>query len=398
VNPLRAGLPGGLVVDLMLLGLAGLAARTGWRRGAVVPAFGLAGLLVALAVGLTVAARLGAGSSPLVHLGGDVLVVLLAVMIGRRVGRRLGQPVAAGLRAAGLGRLDAAGGAVLRAAVVLTGCWLLASLLTVLAPPVVAAPIGDSQVMGALDRALPTPVGRLAGASARLGLSALPAGLLGLIPAGAPLPSHTQLAAAVTLASRGTVAVHAQGCGRESAGSGFAVTRGLVVTNAHVVAGSPTVTVTDASGTHPATPVLYDQGGDLAVLSVPGLTATGLSVAAQPAASGTPLVALGYPGGGPLAASPAVVELREPALQPAAGGMPVLPREVYVLHTIVRPGNSGGPLVDTTGRVRGVVDAYSVLNPQTGFALTTTRLIHDLSTARAASSPVSTGSGCTTQP
>jgi len=85
---------------------------------------------------------------------------------------------------------------VLRAAVVLTGCWLLASLLTVVAPPVVAAPIGDSQVMGALDRALPTPVGRLAGASARLGLPALPAGLLGLIPAGAPLPSHTQLAAA----------------------------------------------------------------------------------------------------------------------------------------------------------------------------------------------------------
>jgi len=65
VNPVRAGLPGGLIVDLVLLGLAGLAARTGARRGAVVPAFGLAGLLVALAVGLTVAARLGAGSSPL---------------------------------------------------------------------------------------------------------------------------------------------------------------------------------------------------------------------------------------------------------------------------------------------------------------------------------------------
>lgn len=85
MNPVRAGLPGGLVVDLVLLGLAGLAARTGARRGAVVPAFELAGLLVALAVGLTVAAPLGAGSSPLVHLGGDVLVVLLAVMIGRRV-------------------------------------------------------------------------------------------------------------------------------------------------------------------------------------------------------------------------------------------------------------------------------------------------------------------------
>jgi len=163
VNPVRAGLPGGLVVDLVLLGLAALAARTGWRRGAVEPAFGLAGLLIALAV-------------------------LLAVMIGRRAGRRVVQPVAAGLRAAGLGRLDAAGGAVLRAAVVLTGCWLLANLLTVLAPPVVAAPIGDSRVMGALDRALPTPVGRLAGASARLGLSALPAGLLGLIPAGARFP------------------------------------------------------------------------------------------------------------------------------------------------------------------------------------------------------------------
>jgi len=159
VNPLRAGLPGGLVVDLVLLGLAGLAARTGARRGAVVPAFGLAGLLIALAVALTAAARLGAESSPVVHLGGDVLAVLLAVIIGRRAGRRVGQPVAAGLRAAGLGRLDTAGGAVLRAAVVLTGCWLLvlASLLTVLAPPVVAAPIGDSRVKPLLRGPRPWP-------------------------------------------------------------------------------------------------------------------------------------------------------------------------------------------------------------------------------------------------
>ncbi|MFP3381615.1 serine protease, partial [Bacillus sp. SIMBA_069] len=49
-------------------------------------------------------------------------------------------------------------------------------------------------------------------------------------------------------------------------------------------------------------------------------------------------------------------------------------RDIYSLRGSVRPGNSGGPLLDANGDVAGVVFARSATDPDTGYALTLTEL------------------------
>ena len=72
-------------------------------------------------------------------------------------------------------------------------------------------------------------------------------------------------------------------------------------------------------------------------------------------------------------------------------GQPGTSREVYSLYAQVRPGNSGGPLLSTDGRVVGVVFAKSLDDASTGYALTMDEAQPVLDAASTASTPVDTG-------
>lgn len=188
------------------------------------------------------------------------------------------------------------------------------------------------------------------------------------------------------------VSAPAVGCGTLTGGSGFVVAPQKVVTAAHVVAGSDSVSV-DADGTVLAARVVsYDENADVAVLDVPGLTAAPLSLAGLPVSPHTEAVALGYPGDGDLSVVPAqigaLLDLTGPNLSHTAR----VTRAVYVVSMSggLPRGASGGPLIDRSGRVLGVLFGNDVNSTDTGFALTSvelTRHTAGLDHAR----PVSTG-------
>jgi S1-C subfamily serine protease len=158
-------------------------------------------------------------------------------------------------------------------------------------------------------------------------------------------------------------------CGRGVEGTGFVYSPGRVMTNAHVVAGvdDPTLLVGDQEV--PATVVHYDPNLDVAVLSVPGLDRPFLRFDKTGGARDDAAV-LGYPNDGPYNVQSARIRGEQRLRSPDIYGSGTVVREVFSLRSLVRPGNSGGPLVSTDGDVYGVIFAASVSDRDTGYALT----------------------------
>ena len=186
--------------------------------------------------------------------------------------------------------------------------------------------------------------------------------------------------------------VEGRGCGGISDGSGFVVAPDLVVTNAHVVAGISRPFVIDREGAHRASAVVFDPKLDVAVLRTQGVNDRPLPLVARTVGRGTEAAVLGYPGGGPFQAKPAVVLSESPAVGRDIYGRGLTTRDVYQLRAEVRPGNSGGPLVLPDGSVIGVVFARSSLNADLGFALTSVDVRDRVAEAEARRGTVSTGS------
>lgn len=172
----------------------------------------------------------------------------------------------------------------------------------------------------------------------------------------------------VRRAGASVVRVLGTACGLGVEGSGWLAAPDLVVTNAHVVAGEDDTTVTTQDGASvDATPVHYDPGNDLALLRI-SVELAPLRIAAEPS-RGTGGAVLGYPENGPFASSPARLgDTTTVISEDSYGGGPIR-RELVFLRGRVRSGNSGGPVVDSRGRVLGTVFAATTSGPQGGFAV-----------------------------
>jgi S1-C subfamily serine protease len=156
-------------------------------------------------------------------------------------------------------------------------------------------------------------------------------------------------------------------CGVGIEGSGWAAGGGLVVTNAHVIAGEDDTGV-QVGGTGAklgATPVLFDPGNDVAVLRVGGLDVPALPLATRPSPGGSTAI-MGYPENGSFdAGAGRLGSTRSVQTQDAYGRGPVI-RSITSFRGVVRPGNSGGPLVDGAGRVVATVFAAVVGSSRPG--------------------------------
>jgi S1-C subfamily serine protease len=302
------------------------------------------------------------------------------------------------LRRARFGSVDAAGGAIVAIGGVLVVLWVVASILVNSQFSLVADQIESSRIIRVVTGVMPPIPTALAPVERFLSSEGLQLVADGFIQLAGPVPypSGSEVKAAVASAKPSTVKVVAVGCGEVQEGSGFVVAPGLVVTNAHVVAGTTSISVALGSayfGTALVKVVFFDPEFDLAVLRVHGLSARPLTLDPNLVGRGTEAVVLGYPEGGPLAIDPAGVrsELLATGLD-IYGRQPTV-RAVYVVQALVRPGNSGGPLVEPNGLVIGVVFSRSPTNSRIGYALASPGVIQRVDRAQAlpSSTVVSTG-------
>jgi len=389
----------GLDIILVIVILA--AAIRGLRRGAAVQVLSYGGAVAGLAVGVVLVLVV----CP--HLRGEhtkTIVALVLLLVPATVlaagGRQLGSGLWHRLRRARFGAVDAIGGAIVATAGALVVIWLLASILVNSQFSLVANQIDDSQIIRTVTNVMPPVPTALAPAERFLSDEGLQLVADGLIQLAGPVAyaSDAQVRAGAAIAAPSTVKVVSVGCGEIQEGSGFVVARGLVVTNAHVIAGTQSIRVEDAAGFRAATVELFDPEFDLAVLRVPGLSEPALTLDPSTVGRGTKAVVIGYPEGGPLRSGPAGIRSEILATGLDIYGQNTTVRTVYEVQALVRPGNSGGPLVEPDGLVIGIVFSRSPTNSDIGYALASPGVLARVERAEAlpASTVVGTG-GCITR-
>jgi S1-C subfamily serine protease len=381
-------------LDLIVV-LGGVAAAVGgYRLGFLARAASWIGL----GVGLFVAARLLPSAMALFQ-GPDptskLMVASVLLIGGAFAGQALGLVAGSSLARAvphGTARtVDRGIGAFFGTLGVLAALWLLLPAVADV-PGAVSREARSSTIAQWLDRTAPAPpdtlqaLRRLVGETnfPRVFESLRPAEVVGPPPAstGIPTPVLDRVAAS-------TVRVSGEACNRVQEGSGFAAGDDLVVTNAHVVAGERRTEVTRPDGRDlRATVVHFDADRDLAVLQVPGLDQQPLPVGSTRVnARGA---VFGHPGGQEkLRIAPAAVANRVDAMGRDLYDNRSTRRDVFILAADLRPGDSGGALVDANGAVVGVAFAIAPDRPGTSYALTS----RELNTALAAPRRPNAGTG-----
>ena len=367
------------LLDLTLLGIAGLAAVGGYRLGFLTRTVSWLGM----AVGLLVSARSlpwllehfadqSAGSlllfAGIVLLGGTFLGQALGLLVGNRIRYQLPnrQWVVA----------DHALGAVSGLLGVAVALWLLLPTMGS-APGFFAEQTRQSVVARAIDRSFPRAPDTLVALRRLVGEDQFPQVFAALTPAPdlGPPPADSGLDPnLVARVTPSTVKVSGVACSRLQEGSGFVtLAPDVVVTNAHVVAGEDRPTVERDDGTVlDATVVVFDSARDLAVLRVPGLDRAPLALAdgGEGATGGV----FGHPGGAPLRVAPFVVGNEVRAVGSDIYDTSRTERAVLVLSSQLRPGDSGAALVDPGGTVVGVAFAIAPDDPDVAYALETSEV------------------------
>jgi S1-C subfamily serine protease len=386
------------VVDVVLIVLVVLAAVHGLRLGAVVQILTFGGFLLGLVVGGLLAVLLVSSvrSSATRNAVTLLLVLGLGVLLGV-AGRVLGTWGHVALRRVHLGTLDGVLGVAVAAVAVLLSAWLLASVLVQSSYPWVNSQIQRSDVLRAIDGVLPPAPGVFTAVRTLLADPSFPSVFAGLSPTAAPpvaVPSSATASAMAGGAASSTVKVLGQACGYVQEGSGFVAAPGLVVTNAHVVAGEPSTQIQIGTVNYPATPVLYDPEFDLAVLRTDALMGPPLAVDPNGVGRGTQGAVVGYPENGSLSVGPAGVAATLTAEGRDIYDQNDVVRKVYEIDADVQPGNSGGPLVDSGGQVIGVVFSRSTVDGRVGYALASPGVLARVQEAERRTAPVGTGA-CT---
>lgn len=382
-------------VDLVVAVVVIAAIANGIKKGAAVQVLSFGGFWAGFALGSAVAPHL----TPLVSGTLTKAVVSISVVFGggslmSAVGRFFGFRILGRIRETKLGTADSVAGAGISGVATLLIIWLTATMLSSVPVPEVTSAIHGSRIIRTLDSKLPPAPAAFAQVSRLLNAAGFPDVFAQLEPApqgDVGLPDDPAVARAVAVAKASTVKIAGFGCGGIKFGSGFVVAPGLVVTNAHVVAGIRKPSVQDQAGTHRATPVYFDPQYDLAILRTKRLRGKPLDLLRGVARRGQGVAVLGYPGGGPFTATPGAVMSSIDALGRDIYSRDLSRRNVYQLQAEVHPGNSGGPFVREDGTVVGVVFSASSFRPNISYALRSDDVARRVDQAAGNTASVDTG-------
>lgn len=382
------------LLDLLVVAAAVAAAVGGYRLGFLARATSWVGLAIGLFLGarfLPSALRLVEGPDDPT---GKLLVAAVVLIGGAFAGQALGL-VAGSALARGIPHpvrsLDRGVGAFLGTMGVLASLWLLLPAIADV-PGEISRQARNSAIARFVDSTAPRPPDTLQALRRLVGDTTFPKVFSALRPApvAGPPPASTGINASVLArVEASTVKVTGEACSRIQEGSGFTAAPDIVVTNAHVVAGERRTEVQKPDGRKMrATVVHFDSDRDLAVLQIAGLGQQPLPVGT--ARVGARGAVFGHPGGqDPLRIAPAAVRQRVDAVGRDLYDSHSTRRDVFVLAADLRPGDSGGALVDGNGAVVGVAFAIAPDRPGTSYALTS----KELNTALAAPRKPGTSTG-----
>jgi S1-C subfamily serine protease len=344
-------------IDWAIVALAAVMAPIGYRQGLLVAGLGFGGFAAGAVLGARLAPLLLEEGSASPYAPGVALAGGLILGAGMAV---IAQGLAVGLRdrlPIGFTTFDSIGGAVAFIVLALALAWVAGALaLTAPALRGVREDVQRSVILGAVNDVLP-PSGPILNVLHRIESTPELAGPNADVAApGKGIVSDPDVVAA----GGSVVQVLGTACGLNVVGSGWVAAPGVVVTNAHVIAGQEDTRVATRDGAElDATPTFYDPENDLAVLDVEGLTQVPLPLAKDPR-SGTEGAVLGFPGGGDFAGIPARLGTTGEVTSEDSYGNGPIQRRMTSFRGEVVTGNSGGPFIDGRGRVGTTVFAATI--------------------------------------
>lgn len=325
--------------------------------------------------------------------------VIGAAVVGQAIGTYVGTDIRNGLVWSPLRWVDAVGGSALSMVAVLCAAWALGYAVSGTQIPYVSTAARESVILDRVNRVMPDGASDVLDAFNRvLDTNLFPRYLEPfdnetITAVGPPDASSLNTAGVRTAAGSVVKILGSASCNRGIEGSGFVYADGRVMTNAHVVAGVSDPFVVIGQRKVPADVVVFDPDLDVAVLAVEGLALPPIDFDFSGKA-GDKAAVLGFPENGPFDARAARIRMEQRLRSPDIYGNGEVQRETFSIRSLVRSGNSGGPLVSEEGEVLGVIFAASITDSSTGYALTATQVSADANRGRSATAEVSTGA-CT---
>lgn len=364
------------VLDIILLLVLVAYSISGYYQGFVINLVASVGLIFGGLLAVSIVPHVMGDSVPTVTTSLIALSAVVGVaVIGQGIGTYVGTDIKDNISWQPLRWVDAVGGSALSIVAVLCASWALGYAVSGTQIPVISKAARGSEILRTVNGVMPTGATDVLEAFNHvLDTNLFPRYLEPfenekIKPIEAP-DDQVLASPAVVRASKSVVKIlGAAVCNRGIEGSGFVYATDRIMTNAHVVAGVRDPFVVMGNRRVQADVVLFNPRLDVAVLAVPGLGLNPLSFD-ENGRAGMSAAVLGFPENGPFDARAARIRMQQNMQSPDIYNHGRNVRSTFAIRSLVRSGNSGGPLVSDDGNVLGVIFAASITDKSTGYALT----------------------------